>query len=318
VDEDRRAAVLRAVYESGIGGVSGQALAERFGCSRTAIHRDVAALRRGGVDIVGAGGGYHLAADADPVVPAVVEAALRGVLRGPVRWVAETGSTNDDAVAAARAGAPEGIVLGADLQHAGRGRRGRTWVSPQGSGLLFSVLLRPRVAPADAVAVPVLAAVAAARVLHPAARVLWPNDVVIDGAKVAGILCETSTDESGVAWVVVGVGVNVRERPDVPDPRWPVTCLADHGRPLRRTELLARLLVALDAGYRSWLAGRAPLPERFAPVDALAGRSVAIDCPDRRVTGVASGVDRLGGLRIATRAGEVVLHAGEVVRVARG
>lgn len=314
----RREEVLAALWTAGADGCSGQLLADRLGCSRTAVHRHVSALRRAGIAIDGVHDGYRLGPGADPVVPSIVEPRLTPPLTGPVRWTRTTGSTNDDLAAAARAGAPEGLVIGADHQGAGRGRQGRRWESDAGDGLLWSVLLRPPLPAAEAAAIPVLVAVAVARALGPEARIVWPNDIVLTGGravdlrKLAGILCEMHTDESGVAWIVAGVGVNVHRAPVLDEGRWTPTCLADPGTPPRRTDLLVELLTALAADYQAFLAGRLDLPARFAERDALADAPVTVRGPTQAQAGTARGIDAHGRLLLDTPTGRTVVHAGEV------
>ncbi len=315
--ERRRGQVLAAIASSGDGGVSGEQVAQDLGCSRAAVHRHVEALRRDGIAIEGAHGGYRLADGADPVVPDLVAPRLAPPVAGPVRWSAQTGSTNDDIAAEARAGAPEGLVIGADFQRTGRGRRGRTWLSDPGDALMFSVLLRPPVAAADAALLPIVVAVAVAEALGPRTRVVWPNDIVIDRRKVCGILCESAADESGLAWAVVGIGVNVRAAPVVPDARWTAGCLADVGDPPARTDLLVELLTRLGARYEQWTSGDVRgILDAYAGRDALAGVGVGVAVHDGEVAGTASGLDEAGRLRVVGPAGERALAAGEVVRVA--
>ena len=225
--DERREQVLEALVTAGADGVSGQLIAEQLGCSRAAIHRHVETLRRHGVAIEGVHEGYRLAATADPIVPRLVQVQLSAPIAGPVRWSPTTASTNDDAVAQARAGALEGLVIGTDFQTRGRGRRGREWRSEPGDAVLCSVLLRPPVSPADVGVLPIIAAVSVAEALGDDAGIIWPNDIVIDDRKVCGILCELSADESGVAWVVVGMGINVRGVPELADARWQPGALAD-------------------------------------------------------------------------------------------
>ncbi|WP_217915544.1 biotin--[acetyl-CoA-carboxylase] ligase [Miltoncostaea marina] len=314
----RREAVLAALVGAGPAGVSGEALAERMGCSRAAVHRHVEALRAAGTAVEAGRGGYRLAAGADPVVPSLVEPRLVPPLAGPVRWAAETGSTNDDLTALARAGAAEGTVVGADSQRAGRGRRGRSWLAGPGDALLVSVLLRPPVAPVDAGLLPVVVAVAVAEALGPDARIVWPNDVLVGGRKVAGILCESSADQERVAWAVAGVGVNVRAAPALDDARWTPGALADAGPPPARADLLVALLAALGRRYREWIdAGPAPLLRACAARDALAGAVVTVSLPGEEVAGTCAGTDDLGRLRLLTAAGERLLGSGEVVRLHR-
>ena len=314
---ERRERVLAAVVEAGEAGVSGEALAEALGTSRASVHRHVEGLRRDGIDIRSAHDGYRLGEGVDPVVPLLVTPRLRAPLAGPLTWLPETGSTNEDLIALARAGAPEGTAIGADIQTAGKGRRGRSWMAARGHGLLVSALLRPGVPPVNAGLLPIVAAVGAADALGPDARIVWPNDILIGGRKVAGILCEMSADQEGVAWAVVGIGVNVRSAPDLDDARWSPGALADAGAPPARADLLVDLLGALGDRYAAWVAsGPGATLAAFAERDALAGRAITVSLPEGEVTGVAGGTDELGRLLVATDDGERRLGAGEVVRVA--
>lgn len=317
--DERRERVLEALALAGDRGVSGQALADKLGCSRAAIHRHVEALRRTGLGIEGVHEGYRLAPGADPVAPGLVQARLVAPILGPVIWSRRTGSTNDDAVGAARAGAPEGLVIGTDFQESGRGRRGRTWLAEPGDALLFSILLRPRVPTADAGVLPILAAVAVAEVLGDRAGIVWPNDILVDGRKVCGILCELSADETGTAWVVAGIGVNVRSSPRVDDGRWEAGAIGDHSPAPRRADLLVEILRRLAERYRAWLeTGAGPILASFADRDLLHGTGVTVRTGERDTAGTAGGVDDLGRLRLMTKAGEIAVSAGEVTRVETG
>lgn len=317
--DDRRERVLEALVISGDDGISGQALAERLGCSRAAVHRHVETLRRHGLAIDGVHEGYRLGAGADPIAPRLVEAQLTQPIGGPVRWKPETASTNDDVVAAARAGAPEGLVIATDFQTGGRGRRGREWRSDPGDSVLCSVLLRPPVPAADVGMIPIVAAVSVADALGDAAGIIWPNDIVVDERKVCGILCELAADETGVAWVVVGIGINVRGVPQLDETRWQPGALGDAGAPPPRVQVLVAVLTALSRRYAEWLAdGPAATLAAFARRDLLHGSGVTVQTGDRATTGTASGVDEQGRLRVMTAAGEVVAGAGEVTRVERG
>ncbi len=218
-----------------------------------------------------------------------------------VRWVAETGSTNADAMALARQGEPEGIVLVADHQTAGRGRAGRTWSAPPGASLLCSVLLRPPAAVVDlcTMAVAVAAAAAVAEVAGVTPRLKWPNDLVWPGdgsapdRKLAGILAEADWPASSPAsggWrppatheraaVVVGIGINVAWPDELPDELTDVAVALSHlvDRPVDREDLLIALLSALGPRYGSLVAGdRSGLLARVAgplrhPGPAGAGR----------------------------------------------
>ncbi len=315
---ERRARVLAALVTAGPGGASGEVLATGIGCSRAAVHRHVEALRREGVEVVSAHDGYRLGDDEDPVIPASVEARLSPPLGGPVHWSPQTGSTNDDLAARARAGAPEGTILGADRQTAGRGRRGRAWLAERGDALLVSVLMRPPVAPVDVALLPIVVAVGVAEALGEDARIVWPNDILIGDAKVAGILCEMSGDQDRVAWAIAGIGVNVRAAPALDDARWRPGSLADAGAPPARGDLLVALIEAVGRRYAGWIAaGAGEILAAYADRDALTGCGVTVSLGDEEVVGTCAGTDDLGRLRVITAAGERLLGAGEVVRVTR-
>jgi BirA family biotin operon repressor/biotin-[acetyl-CoA-carboxylase] ligase len=258
-------------------------------------------------------------------------AALHGALTGPgafwreVRVVTETGSTNTDLLADARNGAPEGIVLAAESQTAGRGRLGRHWASPPRAALTFSVLLRPRgVPPASRGWVPLLAGVAVASALRAAAgvdaRLKWPNDVLVHGAKVAGILAEQSGDA-----IVVGTGINVSARQDEM-PAAGATSLALAGSACTDREyLLACVLAELERWYLAWIqavpepvpvAGDGGLRAEYLRLSGTIGEQVRVSLPGGQVlTGTASDLDEAGRLVIRTASGPVPVSAGDVVHL---
>lgn len=297
--------------------MSGESIAAHLGCSRAAVHRHVAALRREGIAILGVHEGYVLAPEADPVIPAMVQEQLTGPIAGPVVWHRSTGSTNDDLAAAARDGAPEGLVIGADVQTAGRGRRGRSFVTQPDDAVLFSILLRPTVDAVNAAFLPIMVAVAVAEALHPDARIVWPNDVIVNRQKICGILCESSADESGLVWAVAGIGINVRTAPELTDARWTAGSLVSVDAPITaRTAVATRVLQTLGTWYSRWTEeGTAPILEAYAARDALAGTGIAVQTAGTTLTGTAAGLDETGRLRITTAHGEQAVASGEVVRV---
>jgi BirA family transcriptional regulator, biotin operon repressor / biotin---[acetyl-CoA-carboxylase] ligase len=257
--------------------------------------------------------------------------ALRGAVTASGLWrdiqvVAQTGSTNADLLAEAAAGAPEGAVLVAEAQLAGRGRMGRSWVSPPGAALTFSVLLRPSQVPAARRGwVALLAGVAVAVSLRACApvnaRLKWPNDVLVGGAKLAGILAERAGDA-----IVVGAGVNVSaSRDELPVPgatSLPPTSLALAGAAcLDRQRLLAGMLAELERWYLAW-AGKAGdattsgLREAYQRLCDTLGRQVRVTVPGgRTVAGVATGLDDSGRLVVRSGSGPVPVSAGDVVHV---
>lgn len=242
--------------------------------------------------------------------------------------LASTGSTNEVVADRARGGAPEGLVVVTEHQTAGRGRLDRTWETPAGTALTFSVLLRPEVPPAQWPWLPLLTGYAVAKTLAAAgfgAQLKWPNDVMLGDRKVAGILVERVEGEGGPA-AVVGIGLNVlltEEQLPVPTATSLLLESAGLGHPVPdRTALLAALVETLSESYAAWQAGIADgssprLRESYARVCSTLGRDVEVALPDgSTLTGRATGIDEHGRLVVAPAAGpEVAVGAGDVVHV---
>ncbi|HYM52968.1 MAG TPA: biotin--[acetyl-CoA-carboxylase] ligase [Candidatus Dormibacteraeota bacterium] len=240
-----------------------------------------------------------------------------------VEFHAEIGSTNDRARAALREPGGEGLAVVADLQTAGRGRRGRSWVSPAGVNLTVSVGIRPLLDPSHAGLLGIAAALAtrdACAALAPDAKlaIRWPNDVVTArGAKIAGLLLETAVEDGRLTEAVIGIGINVNwRRSEMPaEIAARATSLADvAGRELDRTALLAFLLDALDAELAALERGASPV-DRFRSVSMLDGRRVVVELGEELLAGIAAGIADDGALLLDTDAGRVALTIGEVISV---
>lgn len=236
------------------------------------------------------------------------EVTARGLVLGhSVSFLAVTESTNDDALAAAKKGAPHGALFGAETQSRGRGRRGSEWVSEPGAGLWFSLLLRPELRAELAPGLALCAGLAvrsavAARVSAPA-LVKWPNDVRAGDKKLAGILVESQLSGAQVASVIVGVGLNVSQAA-FPEPLARVaTSLSLLGaRELGRERLLADVLEALERELsRLGTHGMAGVADALRPHDALLGRELRVD----DVRGKGAGIDASGALLVQRADGEV-------------
>jgi BirA family biotin operon repressor/biotin-[acetyl-CoA-carboxylase] ligase len=238
-----------------------------------------------------------------------------------IRRFAEIDSTNTYLRQEARHGAPEGLVAVADHQTAGRGRLDRRWESPPGANLLTSVLLRPACDSGHlhlaSAAVAMAAADACLDVAGVEPALKWPNDLLVGGAKLAGVLAEAEFDGPRLAAVVVGIGINVA---------WPGpaeaggTCLDDAGgaaQPVDKAVLLDRMLEGL-AARRPLLddeAGRRALADEVRRRCATLGQRVRVTLPAGELTGVATAIDDAGRLVVATASGPRTVSAGDVVHL---
>jgi BirA family transcriptional regulator, biotin operon repressor / biotin---[acetyl-CoA-carboxylase] ligase len=318
--------VLARLRAAGPAGVSGQAIASALGISRAAVAKHVASLRDQGYVIAAAAGtGYRL--ESAPDLPSPAEVTL--LVTDPM-WVGivggeETASTNDDARALARAGAPEGTAVVAARQTAGRGRLGRTWESPTG-GVYLSMVLRPQLAPVSVAPLALVVGLGVARGLEALGAtplLKWPNDVLLDGGKVAGILLEMSAEADRVEWVVAGVGTNVSPPPeagagqhvDTPNHLRGAAFLATAAPTASRPAVAAAILDAVAVAYRRFLGeGFAPMREEWNARDALRGADVVVrNAQGAEVaSGRAAGVDGEGRLIVVSAHGTQAVPAGEV------
>jgi len=220
----------------------------------------------------------------------------------------EIDSTNTRAVALARAGAPEGTLVLAEEQTAGRGRMGRRWHAPKGSSLLMSLILRPPLLPRQAQRATMIVSLAAVQVIAQVsglkAEVKWPNDVVLGGKKVGGILTELGLRGEQLDYTVVGLGLNVNlDTSALPDLMAPATSLsAEAGRPISRLELLLALLEGIEARCERLLSGWSP-HEEWREHLATLGQFVQVSTADEVIEGVAEDVDADGALQVRTQDG---------------
>ncbi len=234
-----------------------------------------------------------------------------------IESVDSTGSTNADLASLARAGEPEGHVLVAAEQTAGRGRLDRTWVSPPGSSLSLSMLLTPRHEFPRWGWLSLLTGMAVASALEDIApepsrvKLKWPNDVLIDGGKVCGILSERIEHPSG-ARAVVGLGLNLElQRDELPVPT--ATSLSLEGFPVHREEIVAGVLRHMEHYYSRWQASGTLAAEYRARCSSVGSDLTITVAPDIVVRGRGYGVDEFGRLQVATATGIETFAVGDVV-----
>jgi BirA family biotin operon repressor/biotin-[acetyl-CoA-carboxylase] ligase len=314
--------VLGFLAEAGDEFVSGEAISDKLGLSRAAVWKHVNALRAQGYRIEAVPArGYRLREIPDRLGELELAPLLNTHDLGrTLHWFEEVGSTNDVAKALAEEGAAHGEVVVAERQTAGRGRRGRSWVSPARKNLYLSAVLRPDLPPARAPEVTLLASVALCQAVRQAgvsaAAIKWPNDVLASGRKRAGVLTEMAAEVERVQWMVVGLGVNVNAAADdFPEELRPVatSLRLERGEPVPRALFAAAVLTALE----EWLDRHAD--EGFAPVRAAwremsdtLGREVRVSGGPADLTGVAEDIDEVGALLVRTAAGLERVLAGDV------
>lgn len=308
--------ILRALREAGEGGVSGAALAKDLGVSRAAVWNRIEELRRHGYDIEASPHlGYILRGAPDALHGDDLMARLprNRVLGRDIRVFTETTSTNDIVEKLARDGVAEGSVVFAETQTKGRGRMGRQWFSPTGSGLWFSVLLRPKLRPSSATQLTVLSAVAVVRAIERETglkpEIKWPNDIMFGQRKVAGILLELGAELDRIRHATLGIGIDVNLDPASmpPEVREVATSLShEAGRPMDRAGLATAVLRELDHLYQRLGEGDFhEIGDDWMRRCSTLGRRVAITIGDRRITGRAEALDDEGALLVRTDYGSV-------------
>jgi BirA family biotin operon repressor/biotin-[acetyl-CoA-carboxylase] ligase len=245
----------------------------------------------------------------------------RTLLSRAVYFFPECESTNAEARLLAEAGEPEGALVVTDYQSAGRGRMGRAWHSPRGSSLLFTLLLRPPIEPSLAL-IPVMAASLGVmegirRACALPARLKWPNDILIDGKKAGGILCELGLEEQVLKYVIVGIGLNVNFDPRGVEgiPPDATSIQSSLGRPQPRAVLLRAILDAMEPRYREILRGGSLREEWSRALDTL-GRRVRVILPEGELIGAAESIEDSGALVLRLDDGSMrTVLAGDVVHM---
>jgi BirA family biotin operon repressor/biotin-[acetyl-CoA-carboxylase] ligase len=302
--------------------VSGTRMAKQIGVSRHTVRHWVNKLRALGVDVKGhARIGYHLQKAADVLIPAVLRRRLEGTAFGKnIHHFFSIGSTNDAAMQMGYAGAPHGTVVLAEQQTAGRGRVGRTWHSEKSNGIYMSVLLRPAIMPSEAPLITLVAGLAGrdavAEQTGTAPDLRWPNDLLLNGKKLAGILTEMHAEPDRVQFVVAGIGMNVNHETLPASLRGEATSLRiETGRSQSRSELVVRILRGLDGYYNQFLReGGQAIVKRFSEVSSFCeGKRVRVATAKETFLATTAGLEPTGVLRIRRENGktELVL-AGDV------
>jgi BirA family biotin operon repressor/biotin-[acetyl-CoA-carboxylase] ligase len=323
---DRRlAGLLTLLSENATIVISGARIAREIGVSRSTVWRWVEQLRKLGVHVKGQRStGYFLEKVPDILTPDLLRKRLKGNLFGKrVFHFFKTDSTNRVAMELGFAGEPEGTVVMAEEQTAGRGRSGRSWHSEKGTGLYVSMVLRPRLAPAQAPLLTMLAGISAQGAIQALSglepELKWPNDLLLNGKKLGGILTEMHAEQSAIRFVVVGIGINTNQEKFPAELATLATSLRkESGRITSRLELLVRLLAQFESDYSRFLSEGAPfVVERFQKVSGFAqGRRVRVETGAESYVGTTAGLSAEGLLLVTRENGQsTTVIAGDVIEV---
>lgn len=307
--------------------VSGQAICDELGVSRTAVWKYMNQLKEEGYKIEAVQNkGYRITEYPDILTKTEIESQLAPNLAVKnVVYAAELDSTNNEAKRSAENGADDGTLYLTECQTGGRGRRGRQWVSPPGSGIWTTLLLRPQLNPANASMLTIVAAMAVTKAIGRVAeeadcavdcRIKWPNDVVVNKKKICGILTEMSAELDCIHFVVIGIGMNVntvdfdKEICEIAS-----SLYLETGKCLKRSRIVAVFAEEFTKYYEKFLASGdlGSLVDDYNKMLVNAGNQVRIHDQKEEFTGVAIGIDSRGELLVRKEDGsQTAVSAGEV------
>jgi len=322
------AKILSALRENA-DGISGAELARQLGISRAAVWARIEDLRQVGFGIeAGPHFGYRLSGEPDALFAddLLVRLGKTRVVGRDIRVFEETTSTNDVIEKLARDGVKEGAVVFAEAQTGGRGRLGRKWMSPPRQGLWFSVLLRPKLRPQEVTQLTIASATALRRAIKTVTgrlpEIKWPNDLLLDGKKVVGILTEMSAEVDCVRYVILGIGVDVnQDAAEFPAElrRLATSLKLVTGRKISRAELAVEMLRELDADYARIGAGKfSQLADEWETGCATLGKNVSVQMGARKIRGCAEALDDDGALLVRTEHGHLERITGGDVTLDKG
>ena len=313
--------ILR-LLRSADGYISGQELCNRFGVSRTAVWKAINQLKEAGYEIEAQQNkGYHIVS-----APDVMDAAELKSIWKP-KWVGceilyfdSIDSTNTKAQELAEKGYPSGTLVVADKQIAGKGRRGRNWESPSGCGIFMTLMLKPDINPNNASMLTLVSALAVAKALADItgkdAKIKWPNDIVIDGRKVCGILTEMSAQFDYINNIVIGIGINVNNSsfPEEISATASSLRLLSGGKKYRRAEIIEKIMEYFEKYYSIFLETEdlSALVNEYDAMLVNMKKQVKVLDPKEPFEGKAMGITKTGELIVDTWESRKLVSSGEV------
>ncbi len=304
--------------------VSGQEIANKLNISRNAVWKAINKARKEGFEIEAVPNrGYRIVSTDDVFNENTITAELKTKWLGAdgnVVFIREIDSTNEEAKRRSMAGAGNGLLIAADFQSAGKGRRGRTWQASPGTTIAMSYLLKPDFVPDLAPMMTLLMAMATAKAIREVAgleaEIKWPNDVIVGGKKLVGILTEMAIESDYIQYVVIGTGINVNVT-DFPDDikDKATSLLIETGKKVSRAKLVAAAAAAFEEYYEVFCSegNLASLREEYNSLCVNVGRRVRVLDPKGEYEADAYGINEKGELRVRCDDGsEVLVYAGEV------
>jgi BirA family biotin operon repressor/biotin-[acetyl-CoA-carboxylase] ligase len=303
--------------------VSGEEISRQVGCSRAAIWKHIEELRQEGYEIEARPrSGYRLVYRPDRVAPEEISYHLHTQKFGrKIRYQEVVHSTQILAHEWAREGIEEGALVVAEQQEAGRGRLGRKWYSPSHTGVWMSLILRPSILLTDASHLTLLASLGVKqgieRVTGLPIQIKWPNDLLIHGKKICGILTELRGEQDQVHYVIIGIGINV----NTPKESWPeeirriATSLAiELGGPVHRASLIAAILEELEEVYQQYMnQGFTKIKAQWEKSSGILGKSIVARTAQGTYTGIAEQLTGQGALLLRTDQGLIPIHSADIL-----
>ena len=301
------------ILKSADGYISGEDISSETGISRAAVWKHIKSLKNMGYEIDSVTNrGYRLVSSPDLITADGITAGLNTEFIGRKLFIFdETDSTNERAKAS---GETDGSVFIAEVQNHGKGSRGRGWVSPRGTGIWHSILLKPDIAPTEVSQITLVAGLAVCRAIGMGAKIKWPNDIVIGTKKVCGILTEMSAEVDMVNYVVCGIGINVNtESFDKEIEHRATSMYIESGEKQTRNEIISRELNYFECYYKKFLTGGlGAILDEYKKNCVTIGRDVTVIYKKETVTGKAIDIDENGALVVETAGGTIRVTSGEV------
>lgn len=300
--------------------LSGETMSKEIGITRSAVWKRVRDLRTRGYTIEASPSkGYRLLSAPDILSAQEIKRTLTVaghedplIIGREIHVFQAIDSTNIKGMELGERGSPEGTIVLTETQTNGKGRLGRRWISPEGN-IYLSIILRPKILPSEAPLITLMAAVASASALRKAlntgVNIKWPNDIIIEGKKVGGILTEMNSEMDRVNYIVLGIGINVNMNLTLlpPDVRITATTIKEKiGSDIRRTEILSLLIKELDRWYKIFLnEGPGPVLDEWRGLSQGIGKKVKVTSLDSVIEGLAEGIDDYGRLIVRLEGGKV-------------